>query len=402
VRNNNKGFLIYQEKPTYAKTYLRRTTPMHSWIELDSKALQSNFVFFKKLNKLTKTMAILKANAYGHGLKETYQALEPVAPPAIGVNYLFEAKTLRCLGYRGKLLIMGPISSEEIASTKKLKITVTISQVETLATWLRLQDKPNIHIKIDTGLSRQGFTLKEIKNIIPQLLPFKKHVIALMSHFACVEDVNQQDSAKQQIKALQSAQKIFTKETFKLKSHIAASAASLLLADSHFDMIRVGISLYGFWPSDLTRLSYVTNTNSKSPLTPVLSWRTKIAAVRRLTSGQAVGYGHTFKAPRHMQIAILPVGYYEGYPRLAGCDSRSHVLIQGKNCNIIGRICMNMMMVDISELADPKVGEIVTLIGKDQYEQIHAEQIAQWSQTIQYEIVTNLNPEIPRKLICKK
>ena len=223
-----------------------------------------------------------------------------------------------------------------------------------------------------------------------------------MSHFACVEDFSRQDSAKQQIKVLESAQKIFKKENINIKYHIAASAASLLLPKSHFDMIRVGISLYGFWPSLTTKTSYESNISTKTPLTPALSWKTKIASLRKISPGQAVGYGHTFTASSHMQIAVLPVGYFEGYPRLAGSDKQAHVLIKGQTCSIVGRICMNMMMVDVSKISNPTVGEVVTLIGKDKKEEITAEQIAQWAQTIQYEIVSKLNPKIPRILVRKK
>jgi alanine racemase len=383
------------------KLNLRRKKIMHSWIELDTSILQKNFSLFGGSDDAAAVMPVLKANAYGHGLKETYDALITKAPQPkwIGVNYISEAALLRSYGYTNKILIMGPIAPQDISLAAHHKSDVSIGQIETLTTWLELEERPNIHLKIDTGLARQGFDLTELPQILDLLQEQQKKVVGLMSHFACVEDVTNQDFAQKQLSSLKEAEQLCKQKSFNLISHIAASAAALILPKSHLDLVRIGISLYGFWPSSLTRISYAAKFGNLPDLSPVLSWKTRISALRTLPEGKTIGYGCTFKAPRKMRIALLPVGYYEGYPRLAGNDSRAYVLCTGKRCKIIARICMNMMMVDVSEISNLKTGEEVVLIGKQEKESITAEQVAEWAQTIQYEITTNIHPQIPRKLI---
>jgi len=180
--------------------------------------------------------------------------------------------------------------------------------------------------------------------------------------------------------------------------HAASSASALIMAQSYFDLVRVGISMYGPWPSPLTRVSYLQLKSDVLDLRPALSWTTEVTTVKPVLAGQFIGYGCTFRAIRDMRIAVLPVGYYEGYPRLAG-EAASYVLIKGARCPIVGRICMNMMMVDITHLADCQVGDLVTLIGADGQDMVSAQDIAGWARTIHYELLTRLHGDIPRHLV---
>jgi alanine racemase len=172
----------------------------------------------------------------------------------------------------------------------------------------------------------------------------------------------------------------------------------MLLHKSRYDLCRIGISLFGFWPSQPTKLSYLQLNDRVEELRPALSWKTRVAQVKVVKAGKFVGYGCTFRVLRDSQIAVLPVGYFEGYPRIAG-RSHSHVILRGQRCPIVGRVCMNMMMIDVSHLKEIKVGEIVTLIGEEDGEIISSHDVAAWSETIHYELVSRINPSLTRKIV---
>jgi alanine racemase len=222
--------------------------------------------------------------------------------------------------------------------------------------------------------------------------------VGIATHFANVEDVLDHEYGAKQLDAFTRVLEIFASRGIKLLRHAASSASSLLLAESTFDLCRVGISLYGVWPSTLTRLSYLQKFSRVPELKPVLSWRCRLMTVKEIQAGQFVGYGCTFRAVKDMKIGVLPVGYYEGLPRVVG-DSQSYVLLHDKRCPIVGRICMNMTMIDLSHVS-AEVGDIVTLIGKDESEEIHAGQFADWAKTIHYEIFTHLNAVMPRRIVA--
>jgi alanine racemase len=191
----------------------------------------------------------------------------------------------------------------------------------------------------------------------------------------------------------------FESAGMKVIRHAASSASSLLMKSSHFELVRLGISLYGVWPSQLTKVSYLQLNAKVAALKPVLSWKTEITTLKKVHAGQYIGYGCTFRANREMDIAVLPVGYNEGYPRLAG-EGSAYVLIRGERCPIVGRICMNMMMVDVTHTsANLKLGDEVVLIGRCAEETISASDLGNWSKTIHYEIFTKLHPDIPRIVV---
>ena len=167
---------------------------------------------------------------------------------------------------------------------------------------------------------------------------------------------------------------------------------------SRFDMVRAGISLYGYWPSQPTKLSYAQLQQQSIELKPVLSWKSEVSLLKTIPAGRYVGYGCLYKTNRETKVAVIPVGYYEGFPRLAG-SRQSYVLISGQRCAILGRICMNMMIVDVTHIESLELYEEVTLIGKSGTETLLASDIAEWAETIHYEILTCLNPLIDRKIV---
>lgn len=373
---------------------------MHCWIEISRGALLHNYKLFAEILGKNRVVPVLKSNAYGHGLREVYDVLKEAAPDWLGLTYTSEAKLLRELGYRGRLLNLGPVLPEDLSESYKLETEILIASKEILETWKQIPNRPKIHIKIDTGLSRRGFSLAEFKEVLPSLVPFKDEILGLASHFANVEDVTNTDFAYLQLDRFLQALKLARAEGLNpLLTHCASSASSLLIKDPKFDLNRIGISLYGLWPSEKTRLSYFTSPNQfEVYLRPVLSWKTRISSMREIYEGDFVGYGCTFKAVRKMNIGVIPVGYYEGYPRLAA-GRGAYVLVRGRRCAIIGRICMNMAMIDLDNSPQAQVGDIVTLIGRDGNEEVNADLLAQWTDTIHYEIVTRLNPAIPKQVV---
>lgn len=376
-------------------------TSTHCWIELDKQALIRNFQFFVSRVGYERFAPVLKSNAYGHGLAQIYDMLKDQNPRWICVNYIFEGIKLRDLGFKGRVLVVGPLLAEELEQAAEADLDVTIGNEELLGSWLTMTCKPTAHIKFDSGMSRQGFNPEQGQALGNRLWQYRESIAGVSTHFANVEDVTDNEFAMKQLKRLNSVRSIWTALGYKLLYHAASSASAMIIGESQLDLCRVGISLYGLWPSSSTRLSYAKLYPQLAPLTPVLRWKTRVTTIRELKGGEYVGYGCTFKASRPMKIAVVSVGYYEGYPRIAGNDSRSFVLIRSKRCPSVGRICMNMMMVDVSSLELVEVGDEVTLLGVDGDEAIGADDLAAWSQTINYEVVTCLNGQIPRIIVDK-
>jgi alanine racemase len=365
-------------------------------IILDREALKHNYLTFKNLTSPSIAIPIVKSNAYGHGLKEVYTALKELSPPWFGVNYITEAEELRTLGFKGRIMVVGPIAAAQVSRAGELDLDIFLVERLMLNEWFTLKNKPRAHLKIDTGMSRQGFLPETLDEILPDLKKNQDRLVGLCSHFSNVEDVLDQTYALQQLATFERVSKRMKDEGFDLMEHISASSSALIMPKARFAISRIGISLYGLWPSRTNQLSFMQSQSEKIELKTAMRWMTEVAIVKKVNSGQFIGYGCTYKALRNMTIAVLPVGYYEGYPRIA--SNRGHVLIQGEQCPIVGRICMNMMMVDITHLSNIEVGTAVTLIGRDGTETIEASNIGDWAETIHYEIVTQLNPAIPKEL----
>jgi len=218
------------------------------------------------------------------------------------------------------------------------------------------------------------------------------------THFANIEDTTNHEFAESQIVAFNRiAEAIAQVHPQPLLRHTACSAAVLLFNRTHLDLARIGISLYGLWPSKETYVSCLERGKPSLDLTAALTWKTRIAQVKEVPEGGYVGYGLTWRATRPTTIAVLPVGYYEGFDReLSGI---AHVLVRGKRAPVRGRVCMNMCMVDVTDIPGAALEDEVVLIGRQGDEKITAEQIAAWCGTISYEIVSRIHPSLPRVLV---
>lgn len=371
---------------------------MHTWIEINGENLRHNVRVFAGIVGKERLAPVLKSNAYGHGLRETWEALKSENPGWIAVNYVSEGKDLRSFGFTGRILVVGPFLTDEMAEAARHKLELFVGHSEGISAWLASKTKPELHIEFDTGMSRQGFHPEDAFSLAEKLLADKKLIRGVCMHFANVEDVTEHEYARVQLNRFDAAVKTFTGRGFDVITHSASSASTLILDESRFDLARVGISIYGFWPSQATKISYKQLHGDVIDLKPVLSWRAKITSLNDVAQGRYVGYGCTFKARHAMRVAVVPVGYFEGYPRIAS-GTQAYVLIHGERCPVVGRICMNMMMVDVTDIsAKTAVGAVVTLIGRDGQEYVSASDVASWSETIHYELVTRLNPAIERRL----
>ncbi|RJQ14051.1 alanine racemase [Candidatus Parcubacteria bacterium] len=369
-----------------------------SWVEVDIKALLHNVKSFRKLAPKSELMAIVKSNAYGHGLVGAAKIFLKGGANWFGVDSMEEAVALRLAKIKQPILILGYVPISDLKYLFEYNLRAVIYNLESLIKFGRIAKKKNVifpvHLKIETGTNRQGIAFEDIADFLEEFVKNKNISLeGLSTHFANAEDASDLVYAKKQLNNLEKAVNIFKARGFYPKFiHCAASAAALVFPQSHFNLIRPGISLYGLWPSEETKI-FVERKNGLF-LKPTLSWKVKIAQVKKLRKGSFVGYNLTEKVKKDSKVAVLPVGYWDGYDR--GLSSVGEVLISGKRAKVLGRVCMNMIMVDVTNISKAGLEKTATLIGKDLNEIISAEELAEKIDTISYEVVSRINPLLKR------
>lgn len=358
-----------------------------TWVEVSKTALKNNIEIVQRLlNKDTKLMAVVKSNAYGHGLVETAKPFSKYGVDWLGVDNIDEAILLRQSKIKKPILVLGftPANRFREAVVHDLSLTVyTKEQLKYLLPGLA------VHVKIDTGMSRQGVLVNQLGDFL-KLMPRKTNLEGAFTHFANADDLQDRRYPNLQLHNFLHALKIFDDSYFKPRIiHASATTGLLTIPKAHFDMVRIGIALYGLWPS----LEFAKKFK-KLDLEPALSWKTRVVQIKSIKKGTPVGYGITERVKQDTRVAVLPVGYYDGYDR--GLSSIGEVLISGKRCKILGRISMNLMVVDISKTRNTKIWDEVVLIGRQKGDQVTAEELASRIDTISYEIVSRINPLLPR------
>jgi alanine racemase len=371
-----------------------------TWIEISASTLRQNFRSVRRLVAPARVMAVVKANAYGHGLEEVAAICAEEGADWFGVDRVEEALALREAGIRASILVLGYTTPDGMKAAVKNDISLTVytndmvKAAERAAAGLR---RANLHVKVETGLHRQGAEGKELAAMLKLVKASPRlRLEGLSTHFANIEDTSDPSFAQSQLERFAEADALVEKTgLIPTVRHTACSAAALVYPETRFNLIRLGISLYGMWSSELTELAMrATNVRLK----PALTWKTQIAQVKAVKKGDPVSYGLTERMPTDGRIAVLPIGYYDGFDRVA-MSSKGEVLIGGKRCKVVGRICMNMCMVDVSQVRSAKAGDEVVLIGSQGKETIRAEELAMRAGTIQYEIVARLNPLIEKHLV---
>jgi alanine racemase len=382
-----------------------------SHLELSARAYATNVAAFRGLVGPGRQVgAVLKGNAYGHGFFETLA----LAHEKVDVLYVItpaEALAIRAWEDERELeqrdvLVIGAASIDECVALAKARVAVVVAErgFSAVASELRRAHVTlDAHVHLDTGLGREGFTPKQLDAGEADFLAAEADVVkvkGVLSHFANTEDVTEQSYAQTQLKAFEQGFATLSKRVglaSSVQRHVAASAAALVLPPSRYDVVRVGISLYGLWPSTETRLSARVVLGELPALEPVLSWRAPSQVVKWLEAGSYVGYGCTWRCGAPTRVAVLPVGYFDGYPRLA--SGKAHVLVNGRRCPVLGRVMMNHLIVDVTQATTDEAPVVATLLGKDGDESVSAEALAGWAQTIHYELVTRLGAHLRRDLV---
>ena len=369
---------------------------METFLEINLDNLQQNLRNLKSLVRPpTQMMAVVKSNAYGHGLVESAKAVSTAGANWLGVVYLEEAMVLRKAGIVKPILVLKSLPIQEIRQAANQDISVPIVSLDQAREVSETSfDKTlKVHLKVETGLNRFGLEVSEIEQVVNLLKTNRNiEIEGIYSHLASVEE-NDLSHAKIQIDNFKKAIKIVNDLGYEnILKHIGATSATLLLPESHFDMVRCGIGLYGLWPSIENKESF----GQEDFLAPVLCYKTYLSQIKKIAKGEKIGYGCTYEAKSNMTIGIIPVGYYEGVDR--GLSNGGEVLISGSRCPIIGRICMNISIVDISNI-DTNVGGEVVIIGKQNDQEITVDEIAEKLGTINYEIVSRLSEYIERRYI---
>lgn len=373
-----------------------------TWIEIDEQALISNIKTLRSLSPNAKFCAIVKANAYGHGIKEIARIASRVGVQSFGVDELDDALLLREIFPSAQIIVLGYIMHHRYAEAIQHGIELTISDIEDVEqlekTAMSLATRVLIHAKIETGTSRRGLLREELVDFMLELKRSKHiHLCGISTHFSNIEETGNPDYASLQFSNFAEVINLFNEHGFHPENvHCACSAAILLYPDTHGTLVRAGIGMYGIWPSEnIDQIIHKQNIGCE--LRPVLRWKTRIIQIKSLPAGTPIGYGLAEYLKQRSRIAVLPVGYWDGYDRLL--SSVGEVLVSGYRCRIVGRICMNMMMIDVSSVPKIEKEQLVTLIGVDGHHEIKASEIARKIQTIPYEIVTRINPLLPRIIV---
>ncbi|MBD3221964.1 alanine racemase [bacterium] len=364
--------------------------PCSPWlrIRVDAGALRDNVARFRALAPPpARLMPIVKSEAYGHGLELAARAFVDGGADWLGVQTLREASRLRAAGTTVPILILGPATAEEFARATELGCDVTVGSLAALRA-AASAGTGRLHLKVETGVNRQGIVEDELEEALAILAANRDLELAgISSHFADIEDTTDHRFARRQQERYEAwCARIENASGGRPLRHMTCSAATLLWPETHHDLVRVGISAYGVWPSRETLVSARSEGRAEVHLRPAMTWAVAISQVRPVPAGETVGYGRTWLAPVDSRIAVLPVGYADGYMR--GLSGRAHVLIRGQRAPLRGRVCMNLCMVDVTHIPGVEAGDEAVLLGTQQDDVITAEQMADWLGTIAYEILT--------------
>lgn len=357
--------------------------------------LDHNVRQIKKVIGKTKFMAVVKADAYGYGLEKIAERLKKNKNiDCFGVNTVEEGEFLRSIiGIKKPIVVISAnVNKTNIGKVYKNDLEIELGSDYLIDILKNFKKDIKVHIKVDTGINRLGFTLDELDSTLDKIKKTTNiKVVGIMSHLASVEE-GFIDYTRKQIARFREAISIFDQKGFKGLKHIGASSCALAYPDGYFDMVRVGISIYGLWPSEETQQISV---DPELDLRPLMTFKTKVIHKKRVPKGDRIGYGCTYKAKENMVVAILPVGYYEGFDRRL--SNIGEVLISDRRARVIGRVCMNMTMIDITNFEKKvSIGDEVVIFGKSEGEEITAEEFVGKLETIAYELATRIPQFIKR------
>ncbi len=359
------------------------------WAEVNLQTLRENFV---KLQAYTRSemMPIVKADAYGHGVIPVVKTLMASGANRFGVALVEEALEIKAVFPEVTVMVLGATELDQADTLVKEEIIPAIfrlSQAQALSEAAVKQNRTaRLHIKIDTGMNRIGFRERDFADIMKIAALPNLFIEGIFTHLA-TSDQRDLSFAREQLNRFQSLYNRLKKAGLTIPiRHAANSAAILQFPESHFELVRVGISLYGFSPS--------SQMSGAVDLEPVMAWKAKVSHVKSIKTGESVSYGRTFQAAYPTRVATIPVGYADGLRR--ALSNQGEMLMHGKRSSMIGRVCMDQTMLEVSKIPGVQVGDVVTILGKDGYDHITATEMAEWLGTISYEVVCGISKRVPR------
>lgn len=378
-----------------------------SWCEVSRAALAANARAFRARAQGALLGIVVKADGYGHGLELAARAFLEGGADWLIVNALHEAEALRRAGIDVPLHVVGNVPVQQATRAVAAGVRMVVYDtdvVEAVAAAARAAGRVvPLHVKVETGNHRQGLELGAalaLGRMITRLGGVELEGIA--THYADIEDTTDHRFAMAQVARFEEAVRAFRAEGMPVPvTSTANSAATILWPKTHGELVRVGIAAYGLWPSTETYAAALALPAEREgrggfvpELRPALAWRARIVQVKEVRPGAWIGYGRTYRVTHDSRIAIVPVGYHEGYDRRL--SNLAHMLVGGVRAPVRGRVCMNMTMIDVTDIPGAGVGSVATLLGGDGDERVTAEDLARWCGTINYEIVSRIHPVIPR------
>jgi len=386
----------------------RRNVRHSSRIELSQSNLKKNINFIKKkIGAHPILSSVVKANAYGHGIYTMVKMLEKCGINHFSVASAFEAEEVHAVcSEDSTIMIMGILYDEDIPWAIENGIEFYVFDSARLKLVReqakRLKKKAFVHIEAETGTNRTGMTIAWYRKALTFLKENEEHIAfqGLCTHLGGAETLSNRFRIDQQIERYKEFLAIAKRRKFMPKlRHISCSASALSMPETHLDMVRVGIATYGFWPSPdiyYQHLQQVGKTKD-SPLGRIFSWKTDVMDIKVVPKGEFIGYGTAYQATTDKHIAVIPLGYSNGYPR--GESNRGYVLIHGRKARILGLINMNLFMVDVSHIPNVEIGDEVVLIGKQKNMTINVSSFTNYTQLLNTEMMSRLPDAIPRRIV---
>ncbi|GGP09923.1 alanine racemase [Oceanobacillus neutriphilus] len=375
---------------------MKTTSFRDTWAEVSLQALAFNVKQFKQhIRKEAHFMAVVKADGYGHGAVAIAEEALANGADWLGVAFLDEGLALREAGITAPLLLLGYTPDYAVHKAIEQDLTLTVYSKETIAAICQaarsLGKKAKVHIKVDTGMTRIGIRSAEEALELCQALDQEEiEVEGIFTHFAEADNGDSSDYTNQQFESFQQIYQAVETKGYKIPvKHCCNSAGTIAYPEMHLDMVRVGVSLYGLYPEP--------HLKEILPLKQVMSLKTKPVLIKSVPAGQSISYGRTYTTKEEVKIATLPIGYADGLSRLL--SNQGHVTLRGVECLIVGRICMDQTMVDVSNVDDVHENDIVTIFGEPSEGYISLDVVAKQMQTIHYETVCLIGKRVPRKYV---
>jgi len=367
------------------------------WLEINLDAIAHNVKMIKQIvGESAKIIAIVKANAYGHGAVEVAETILENGVTMLGVGVIDEGIVLRKAGIEAPILVCGLTTDDQLESLVLHNLTATVCNLKAVQTLSRIANenkkRARVHIKIDTGMGRLGIPSEEILDFVKKISQIKNiEIEGIFTHFAATNEENGAYTRRQFEKYKKALLELKRERINIPLRHVANSAAILNSSCLHLEAVRPGIIIYGLFPSPKTERTI--------QLKPAAEFKTKIVFLKKVPAGKSIGYGRAYTTTKPTQIATLPVGYADGYPWLL--SNKGEILIRGQRAPIIGRICMDLCMIDVTHIPGVQIGDEVVLWGKQGSEMISAEEVAQKIGSIVYEVICMVDKERVPKVFIK-